>query len=64
MCIYVCSQFRTYICDYVEGHLCGEFCDVIMYAMSVYKQAFIVHRSVGRERARVIAVIVLAPAPT
>ena len=31
------------MCDYVEGHLCGEFCDVMMYAMSVYKQVFIVH---------------------
>ena len=36
------------ICDYVEGHLCGEFCDVMMYAKSVYKKAFIVHcRTVG-----------------
>ena len=28
----------------------GEFCDVMMYAMSVYKQAFIVHRRTVRWR--------------
>ena len=43
-CAYTCVASLGHICDYVEGHLCGEFCDVMMYAMSVFKQAFIVHR--------------------
>ena len=29
------------LCDYTEGHLCGDFCDGMMYAMSIYKQAII-----------------------
>ena len=43
-CAYTCVASLGHICDYVEGHLCGEFCDVMVYAMSVFKQAFIVHR--------------------
>ena len=43
-CAYTCVASLGHICDYVEGHICGEFCDVMMSALFVYKQAFIVHR--------------------
>ena len=43
-CAYTRVASLGHICDSVEGHLCGEFCDVMMYTMSIYKKAFIVHR--------------------
>ena len=47
-CAYTCVASLGHICDYVEGHLFGEFCDVMMYAMSVYKQPFIIRPIVHR----------------
>ena len=44
-CAYTCVASLGHICDYVEGHLCGEFGDVVRCMLSVYKQPFIVHRS-------------------
>ena len=49
-CLLVCVyhvHIRVYIvsvghiCDYLEVPLCVELCDVMMYAMSIYKQAII-----------------------
>ena len=40
-CTYTVVASVGHICDYIEGHLCGEFCDGMMYAMSIYKQAII-----------------------
>ena len=40
-CAYTCVASVGHIHDYVEGHLCGEFCDVVMYTMSIYKQTII-----------------------
>ena len=41
MCTYTCVASTGHICDYVEGYLYEELCDVMMYTVSIYKQAII-----------------------
>ena len=34
-CVRACVRARAFVCDYVEGHLCGELCDVTKYTMAI-----------------------------
>ena len=42
-----CVRARARVCDYVEGDMCGELCDVTKYTMAtnfINRQLYTVHR--------------------